>query len=214
LRRRQLKISAQDFRYLLAFAVIVTIVAAGAAYLVLNPPLSEQFYAMYILGSNGLAEHYYPNDNPDLTIGEPINWTIGIYNHMGSLEYVVVRVKLLNSTLPSPDELTGTPSSVAPLFEFARVLVDNETWSIPFVWRVLSVSPSSGEVLITGISINQTALSGNLVKANSGNNYRFVFELWFYDKATNALVFSWRTQNAQRSVWTQIWFNVSSTASK
>ena len=214
MRRRKLKISAQDFRYLLAFIVIVTIVAAGAAYVVLSPPPSEQFYAMYILGSNGLAEHYYPNDNPNLTVGEPVNWTIGVYNHMGTLQYVVIRVKLLNSTLASPDELTGTPSSSVPLFEFTRVLVDNETWTTPFVWRVVNVSRSPSALSITRISINQISLSGDLAKAVSGNNYRFVFELWFYDKATNALVFSWRAQNAQRSVWTQIWFNVSSTASK
>jgi hypothetical protein len=214
LRRRKLKISSQDFRYLLAFALIATIVASGVAYAVLNPPPSEEFYAMYILGSNGLAEHYYPNDNPDLTIGETINWTIGIYNHMRSLQYVVVRVKLLNSTLLSPDELTGTPSSVAPLFEFARVLVDNETWSIPFVWSVLSVSSSSGGLLITTISINQVTLEGNLARAVSGINYRLVFELWFYDTITNDLAFSWRADNVQHSVWTQVWFNVTSVVSR
>jgi hypothetical protein len=214
LRRRKLKISAQDFRYLLAFTVITTIVASGVAYAVLRPPPSEQFYAMYILGSNGLAEHYYPNDNPDLAVGVPVNWTIGIYNHMGSLEYVVVRVKLLNSTLASPDELTGTPSSVVPLFEFVRVLVNNETWSIPFVWRLLSLSSSSGGVQITGISINHVAFTGNLARAISGVNYRFIFELWFYGKATNDLVFSWQAQNVQHSVWTQIWFNVTSTTSR
>jgi hypothetical protein len=214
LRRRKLRISEQDFRYLLAFSFIVTIVASGDAYVLLNPPPSEQFYAMYVLGSNGLAEHYYPNDNPDLTIGEPVNWTIGIYNHMGSLQYVVVRVKLLNSTLPSPNELTGTPSSVTPVFEFTRVLVDNETWSIPFVWRVLAVSPTPEEVLIARISINRIVLSGTLARATRGNNYRFVFELWFFDRLANDLVFSWRTQNAQHSVWTQIWFNVTGTVSR
>jgi hypothetical protein len=214
LRRRKRKISDQDFRYLLAFTAIVIVVASGVAYTVLRPPPSEQFYAMYILGSNGLAEHYYPNDNSDLTIGEPVNWTIGIYNHMGSLQYVVVRVKLLNSTLPSPNELTGTPSSVAPLFEFARVLVDNETWSMPFVWRLLDVSSSPTGVQITGMSINQIIVKGSLGRALSGINYRLVFELWFYDSATNGLVFSWSAQNTQHSVWTQIWFNVTSTASK
>jgi hypothetical protein len=213
LRRKRLKISAQDFRYLLAFIVVATIVASGVAYGVLNPPPAEQFYAMYILGSNGLAENYYPNNNPNLTVGEPVNWTMGIYNHMGSLQYVVVRVKLLNSTLQSPNELSGTPSSVAPLLEFARVLVNNETWSIPFVWKLLGVSSSAGEVLITGISINQVVLRGNLGKAVSGINYRLVFELWFYDIATNDLVFSWHTQSTQHSVWTQIWFNVTTTVS-
>lgn len=214
MRRKRLKISAQDFRYLLAFIIVATIVASGVAYGVLNPPPSEQFYAMYILGSNGLAENYYPNDNPNLTVGEPINWTIGVYNHMGSLQYVVVRLKLLNSTLRSPDELTGTPSTAAPLFEFARILVNNETWSIPFVWKLLAISSSASEVLITSISINQITLTGNLVKAVSGINYRLVFELWFYDTAANDLVFSWHAQSGQHSVWTQIWFNVTTTGAR
>lgn len=208
-----MKISSQDLRYLLVFMVTTTIVASGVAYAVLSPT-SERFYAMYVLGSSGLVEHYYPNDDPDLAIGEPVNWTIGVYNHMGSLQYVVVRVKLLNSTLPSPNQMTGTPSAVTPMFEFARVLVDNETWSIPFVWRILTVNPTAGELLVTGISINQIPLTGDLARAVSGFNYRFVFELWFYDGATNDLVFSWHTQSTRYSVWTQIWFNVTSTTSK
>jgi uncharacterized membrane protein len=212
--RRKLKISAQDFRYLLAFAVVATIVTSGVAYGVLNPPPSEQFYAMYILGSNGLAEHYYPNDNPNLTVGQPVNWTIGVYNHMGSLEYVVVRVKLLNSTLRSPEELNGTPSSVAPVAEFMRILVNNETWTMPFVWKLLGVSSSAGRLLITGISINQVAFRGDLVEAVSGINYRLVFELWFYDMTANGLVFSWHAQSAQHSVWTQIWFNATTTVAR
>jgi hypothetical protein len=211
LRRSKLKISAQDFKYVLAFAVVATIVASGVAYAVLNPPSSEQFYAMYILGSNGLAEHYYPNDNPNLTLDKPINWTIGVYNHMGSLQYVVVRVKLLNSTLRSPDELSGNPSSVAPVTEFVRVLVNNETWTMPFVWKLLGVRPSARQILITGISINQATVTGDLVEAVSGINYRLVFELWFYDIPTNGLAFSWHAQSGPHSVWTQIWFNVTTT---
>lgn len=214
MRRRKLKINSRDLRYLLVFMATTTIVTSGVTYAVLNPPPSERFYAMYILGSNGLAEHYYPNDDPDLAIGKPVNWTIGIYNHMGSLQYVVVRVKLLNSTLKSPDELTGTPSAVTPLFEFARVLVDNETWSVPFLWQILSISATSSGLLVTGISINQVTLAGDLARAVSGFNYRFVFELWFYDSVTNDLVFSWHTQSARYSVWTQIWFNVTSATSK
>jgi hypothetical protein len=214
LRRRKLKISAQDFRYLLAFAVVATILSSGVAYSVLNPPPSEQFFAMYILGSNGLAEHYYPNDNPNLTVGQPVNWTICVYNHMGSLQYVVVSVKLLNSTLRSPDELSGTPSSVVPVAQFVRVLVNNETWTMPFVWKLLGTRSSVGRILITGISINQVTFTGDLVEAVSGINYRLVFELWFYDMATNGLVFSWGTQSGQRSVWTQIWFNVTTTVAR
>lgn len=211
MRKRRLKISRRDLQYLLAFAAIATIVASGVAYRTLSPPHSEQFYAMSILGSNGLAAHYYPGDNPNIMTGQNVSWTLGIYNHMGALEYVVVRVKLLNSTLQGPDEQLGSPSPIPPLFEFTRVLLDNETWSVPFIWRIMNLTQLGENLLITRLSINELALSGRLASAVSGLNYRFVLELWFYDETTNDLAFSWRTQNFQHSVWTQIWFNATTT---
>jgi hypothetical protein len=162
---------------------------------------------MWVLGSKGLAENYYPRDNPNLKIGEDVNWTLGIHNYMGSLQYVIVRVKLLNSTIAGPDELTGKPSSLTPLIEFTRVLVDNETWSMPFRWRILNATERSGNILLNELSINEKPINGELATASSGFNYRFVFELWFYDPVTNNLIFSWRTNDSQRSIWTQIWFN-------
>jgi uncharacterized membrane protein len=199
-------------KYVLVFLAISTIVASGVAYVILNPPPSEQFFAMYILGSTGLAEHYYPNDNPNLQVGRVVNWTLGVYNHMGGLEYVVVRVKLLNSTLTSPDELTGTPSGVQEIFEFNRILVDNETWAIPFIWEIANFTQESQSLQITEMSINQTLVSGLLGSAISGFNFRLVFELWFYDSDTSSLAFSWNSGGSNHAVWTQIWFNATTTA--
>jgi uncharacterized membrane protein len=194
-------------KYLLTFALIATIVTSSTAYIILHPPSTEQFFAMWILGSGGLAENYYPNGNPNLAVGEPIYWTIGVYNHMSSLEYVVVRVKLLNSTSTNPDDLTGTPSPAPQIFEFSRILVDNETWSIPFVWKILNITQQGRNLAVTEMSINQTPLSGNLASAMSGHNLRMVFELWSYDEASGNLAFSWNSPSGRHSAWTQIWFN-------
>jgi len=196
-----------------AFAAVATVVTSAVAYGTLNPPPSEQFFALWILGSEGLAEHYYPNDDPNLRIGEEVNWTLGVYNHMGSLQYVVVRVKLLNSTVASPDELSGRPSPASPLFEFTRVMVDNETWSLPFRWSIDNLDARGRSLLLTGLAINQVHFRGELVTAVSGFNYRFIFELWFYDQTSNDLSFSWTTSNVKHSVWTQIWFNATATHS-
>ena len=196
----------------MAFAAVATVVTSSVAYAVLNPWPQEQFFAMWILGSEGLAERYYPNDDPNLRIGEEVNWTLGIYNHMGSLQYVVIRVKLLNSTIASPDDFSGRPSPVSPILEFTRVLVDNETWSVPFKWRIESLSVRGKSLLVTELSINRVSFSGELVAASSGHNYRFVFELWFYDMASNDFTFSGGT-STRRSVWTQVWFNATATAS-
>ncbi len=204
-------ISSQDLRYLLVFTVIATLIASSVAYVVLYPPPSEQFFAMWILGSEGMAEHYYPGDDPNLRVGEEVNWTLGIYNHMGSLQYVVVHVKLLNSTTASPDEVKGTPSPVPQIMEFTRVLADNETWSTPFNWKIENLALRGRSLVLTGLSINRNHLTGDFVAAVSGFNYRFVFELWFYDLGSNDLAFSWDAGGAKHSVWTQIWFNATAT---
>jgi len=213
LRKRKRRISSRDLQYLMAFAAVATLVTSAVAYGVLNPPPSEQFFAMWVLGSEGLAEHYYPNDDPNLRIGEEVNWTLGVYNHMGSLQYVVVRVKLLNSTIASPDELSGTPSPASPLIEFTRVLVDNETWSLPFKWSIDSLDARGRSLILTRLAINEEHFRGELVNAASGFNYRFIFELWFYDQTSNDLSFSRATSNITYSVWTQIWFNATATRS-
>lgn len=202
-----LKISHRDSHFILTFALVATILISGVAYLVLFPAATERYFAMSILSSGELANSYYPNNNPTLTSGERVNWTIGVYNHMAELEYVVLRVKLLNSTLEGPDELTGTPSPVSDFFEFSRILLDNESWSIPFIWSILNVTQQGQSFFITGISINQFMISGNLGSATAGMKFRLVFELWFYDDSAGKLSFSWSKEQPFHSVWTQVWFN-------
>jgi hypothetical protein len=167
---------------------------------------------MWVLGAKGLAADYYPNNSSTLTVGEAVNWTLGVYNHMGGLEYVVLRVKLLNSTISSPDDLTGTPSPAPEVSEFSRILVDNETWSIPFVWQLVNLTQQGSTVIVTEMSINQTLFSGNLGSAVSGNNFRLVFELWYYDENSGNMSFFWNSGGSQHSVWTQIWFNATATS--
>jgi len=211
LKKRRLRISKQDVQYMIAFAIITTVVASALAYVTLNPPPEEEFFASWILGSQGMAANYYPNDNPNIKLREEVRWTLGVYNHMDSLQYVVLRIKLLNSTMPSPNDTLGEPSPGPPIIEFARVLVNNETWSIPFVWEILNYTVTGGYMTITSMSINQTSLKGQFASAVSGYNFRFIFELWYYDTTTNELAFSWQTQNVQHSVWTQVWFNATQT---
>lgn len=207
-----LRISSKDLRYLIAFFVIVTMTVSALAYVDLTPPYTDQFFSMWILGSNGLTESYFPNNNPNLIPGEQVNWTLGVYNHMSALEYVVVRVKLLNSTETSPNELTGIASPLPEIFEFARVLVSNETWTISFPWAILDATSVNGVVRITGLTINGTMIAANLAQAAGGLNFRFVFELWFYDQPAGNLTFSWSTPTSTYSVWTQLWFNATASS--
>lgn len=210
--KRRLKVSPKDLQCLLVFALITTVATSSVAYTTLFPRPGEQFFAMWVLGSRGFAQDYYPNDNSTLAAGELVDWTLGVYNHMNQLEYIVIRVKLLNSTSVSPDELTGTPSPVPEVFEVSRILLANETWSIPFAWRIMNLTLRDQSLLISGLSLNGTLLSGSLGSAISGINFRLVFELWFYDQNSNALTFTWNANGVNHSVWTQIWFNATMTS--
>lgn len=208
----KLRINPRDRKYLIAFALLMTIIYSGAAFRSLYPPPDEQYFEMWILGPGGYAQYYYPHGNSNLRINEPLNWTIGVQNQMGNLEYVVVEVKLLNSTSTGPIASNGSPSSVQPILKFTRVLVENETWSMPFEWMIVNATRENGAIVITGLSINGAQLNGLFASASSGVNFRFVFELWFYDASSNSLVFSQPTTVGPRSVWTQIWFNATSVA--
>lgn len=203
----RLKISRGDGRYVLAFALIIGVLISSVAYVTLFPFTSQPYFAMWVLGSNGLAENYYPGNNPNVRIGEQINWTIGVYNKMGALEYVVVRVKLLNSTMLSPDDSTATPSPAPTIYEFRHVLLNNETWMAPFLWRVSNLTTQGQSLAVSGILLNGAPYSGILAVAVGGLNFRFVLELWFYDVQTNQLKYSWQYGSAQYSVWNQVWFN-------
>jgi hypothetical protein len=203
-----LRLRSEDLRYFIAFVVIVTIAVSSLTYVESSPSYTDRFFSMWIVGTNGLTENYFPNNNPSIISGEQVNWAVGVYNHMSALEYVIVRVRLLNATEIPPNEQNGMASSVPEIFEFARILVDNQTWMIPFPWTIVDTATINGIVMITKLTINGTTITGNLAQAAGGFGFRFIFELWFYDPANNSLTFSWSTPTSTYSVWTQLWFNV------
>jgi uncharacterized membrane protein len=205
--RVKLGISRRERQYVVAFIIMMTVVYSGIAYVVLTPPRPDSFFATWVLGAKGMAADYYPNGNTTIAIGEEIKWNLGAYNHMGSLQYVVLRVKLINSTINTPNSTTGIPSPAAPILEFARVLLDNETWSIPFTWKIINLHQAGTSIAITRLSINNNTLTGEFSSASQGMNFRFLFELWFYDETTHQLTFFWTSAGDRHSAWTEIWFN-------
>lgn len=119
--------------------------------------------------------------------------------------------KLLNSTDPSPADSQGQPSPRSQLLEFTRALVDNEIWSIPFVWEIRNITQRDQNRSISGLALDNTTFVGELAFVASCLNFRFVFDLRFYDEAANGLAFSWNVAEIQRSAWTQVWFTATIT---
>ena len=129
--------SLEDWHLVFVSVCMVLVLAACTpvvmAYL---PRRGEPFMALAVLGEEGMAEKYYPGDDPDIELGEEVRWTLYLYNHMGEARYVAVRVKLLNSTMLAPNSTSCSPSPAPVVYDVRRVLLDNETGFYPFSWSV------------------------------------------------------------------------------
>jgi len=92
-----------DWHLVFIFATLMLIVVACTPLVTaFLPRTGEPFLALALLGEEGMAEHYYPQDDPNIPVGDAVHWTLYLYNHMGAAQYVAVRVKLLNATTTAP----------------------------------------------------------------------------------------------------------------
>jgi len=201
--------SLEDWRQVFAAVGIILILGMSTPLISrFMPSSSENFTAMAILGENGIAEKYYPNEDANIPLGQPVKWHLYLYNHEEGASYLLVRVKILDFDSTPPNSTYCTPSPSPDVYEFRRILENNETVIIPFEWSILDAENSSGRILIKRISINNHQLYPSL-SLDSGM-LRFVFELWVYDEASNRFRFD--LGNGSRCVWNQIWFNLTLSA--
>ena len=206
--------SLDDWHLVFVSACLVLILAACApVVMALLPSRKEPFMALALLGEDGMAEHYYPDDVPQIKAGEEIRWTVYLYNHMGETKYVAVRVKFLNSTTLAPNSTSCSPCSAPVVYEVRRVIMDNQTLLFPFMWSILKVERVGDFLDVSSFSINGDSIDMHLV-ALYGFNYRFIYELFVYNEDLEDFRFGWRYGDELRCAWNQIWFNVTSPISR
>jgi len=187
--------------------VSATIIFSMLAYVSVTPRPREQFFQIYVLGETKMAELYYPNNNPNIPPGPKVRWHLGATNFMGSAQYVVLKIKLSNSTIDPPNEKEKLSSPAAVLTEFHRVLINNETWQFPLTWRIDNIVKMGDYYHLSQLTINDQNVRPPLVYARNGYNYRIIIELWTLDPVDQHFIFGWRTGTERRAAWLQIWFN-------
>ncbi|MFX0210620.1 MAG: hypothetical protein ACFFDT_31865, partial [Candidatus Hodarchaeota archaeon] len=148
-----------------------------------------------------------PGDNEDIGIGELVQWNVYLDNQMGEVQYVAVRMKILNSSMPSPNSTSCIPSTSPVVYEERRTLLVDEAWLFPLNWTINSIEQDDDFIVIEGISVNNRDISVHAV-SNNGINYRFIFELWVYDDELGGFRFGWDSRDESHCAWTQVWFNV------
>lgn len=188
------------------FLVLITCSPLISAYM---PKRGERFLTLALLGEEGMAELYYPENDPSIEVNEVVHWTLYLNNHMGETEYVAVRVKLINSTMSAPNNILCSPSSAPIIYEFQRVIMHNETCYFPLSWSIFKVKQNSNFLNVDSITINGDIIDTN-VDALHGYFFRFVIELWTYDEMLGDFRFGWNNYDEEQCTWNQVWFNVTS----
>ena len=188
-------------------SVLILIIVVGSI-ITLWPKYEQQFIELGLLGRNGTAAGYYPNDNPEVKPGSLINWSIYAHNHMASSQYITVRVKLLNSTMQAPNDNENEPSPFASFAEFPVFLPVNGIQLIPFSWNVLDTSSQNGSIVIESLVVNGKTVNVNPPVA-SNSSFCIVFELWVYDHSSQQYRFGWETGKGFSSASVNMWFSMS-----
>jgi len=197
---------SEDKKRALVVFVSAFMIFAMLAYMAVTPWPKEKFFQLYVLGETRMAERYYPNNNTNIPIDTPVKWYIGTTNFMGSTQLAIIRAKLGNQTLTPPNETAATSAPLPILIEFRRVLLDNETWEFPFIWKI-SNTTDVGNLKYLTLNINDVETHIEDVGAKDGYNYRLIFELWTLDTESNDIIFGWKASNERRATWLQLWFN-------
>jgi uncharacterized membrane protein len=192
--------------FLLLFASLLAI-SFSVVYVASEPRPQERFLSISTLDSNMKSDNYYPRSDSTLNAHDHVNWYLGVYNKMGTAEYLSVRVKLLNSTQAIPDDTLNLPSPENHIIELKHVLMNNSTWVIPLKWFITETDREQGYVVIKGLNINGIAVDDLNVKSLDGEDFRMLIELWRYDADSDSFVFAWTSGIDKRSAWNQIWFN-------
>jgi hypothetical protein len=193
--------------------ILITLMLVGAACTPLITSYlfrtGEPFLALALLGEEGMAEHYYPQNDPNIAVGDVVQWTLYLYNHVGEAQYVAVRVKLLNASMLAPNATSCTPSPALVVYEARRVVVDNETWLYPVSWSIGRVEQDGAFTKITRLRVNEGDFETDVI-AIGGYNYRLIFELLVFDEDLKALQFGWSSGDELYCAWNQVWFNATS----
>jgi len=190
--------------YKLIFAAIgligVLILTSPTLGLMLHPPNGEKFSEFWVLGSGHMLEDYPFN----VTAGMNNSVYVDVDNNIGTPAYYVVYVKFRNEAESFLNVTSGTPSNLAPLYEYRVFLEDNKSSEFLLTFSFSDISFSKNQSTIGSLTIN--GVQFNLGKSaswdtvNHGYYYQLFMELWIYDPASKGFSYDNR--------FVSLWLNV------
>ena len=182
------------------FSIMMTV-----AYASQGPTPQERYITLSTTGSDMTTRSLYPESSSRIGQGETLNWNVHTFNHMGETQYIAIRVKLLNATQLSPDEVRHVPSPADHIYEERLVLADNESVVTPLAITLKDVQVfRDSSAQMRALTINGKDIDGLDVSNFNSNGFRFIIELWRYDVVQEDFVYSWSSGLESESAWNQI----------
>ena len=189
--------------FLLLFFASFSLVYSSVAYYALSRPPTQEFMAWGIFSPTGTLSKYFSGSEANVVAGRVMNWHLAITNQMGSIQYVQVVYRLGNGTSPDPN--TIVPASSIPQVGNSSILIPNAQMALlNFTWSISNKTRCG--MMFLNMTINGRQVSPS-VGAVRGQKFRFFFELWTYDVASNSFQYGYKGQNSWVGVPLQVWFN-------
>lgn len=198
-----------DWKLVFITATSLIVLLILSPYIIeLLPSLPEEsFFSLAILGKDGTADQYYPNNVPFIIPEVANQWYIYVHNHRGKVQQIKIKVKIMDFDTSPPNITTCTPGPIQEITEFQRVLLENETMLIPFKWTITEAVQNGEMIDISQIQINEFTLKyDHSFKIDI--KMRVIFELWVYNDVSNIYSFDWYDLGETHCVWNQIQFNI------
>lgn len=188
-------------------AVIAIVIIAVSLISTFWPRYEMQFIELGLLGKEKVAKDYFSNENSTVSLGTQVNWYIYLHNHMEGPQNVIIKVKLINSTMQVSNDEEHIPSPSASFIELSTPLSDNETLLVPFSWSVTEVTSLSGLILLRQLIVNDQSVDVD-ISTISDSFFQMIFELWVYNQSSQEYEFGWQSSQGFSSASLHIGFRV------
>ena len=190
--------------FLVIFISLATIFTSATFYII-NPKPAQSYMGFGVYSQQGL-QAYVPG-NMTITPPQTLNWNLTVANRTGREQFIMVIVRIGNSTTFSPN-VTSPATPLPELGRIDRFVSDGETSNINFTWTVESTN-QTGDLVFLNLQINGQSVSSAPIGSVSGSNFRLIFELWTFDLSTGSFEYGYPGEFAQIGTWLQVWFSTS-----
>ena len=193
---------------IVASIFVLLLIITGIFLSALWPRYEERFFELGLLGKDKMAKGYYLDDNYSVKLSSQVDWFIYVTNHIGSSQNVVVKVKLVNSTVNLPNDLDNQPCPFNSIAEFPLSMSVNDSLIIPFSWIIVEAISQNNSTTIKQLTVNDQTVAVNVSDFPEAF-FRMVFELWVYNESLQTYEFGWKSEKGLSSASINMAFRVS-----